>query len=264
MNQFSNLVITILIFCMHAVNGMKEIEFHCKNGSVATNYAFCVNQDYLKEEPSFINNKILKVSVIVQFGDIVEVNDVFGTVRFDAFLTVSWCDERLIIMNNGSIWNNQGMGSTWTSLNIKTLDYIWNPDLYIDNIETYKVKKISAPVGDLALSSNKRFRYNFPVKISLNCPHFEYDTYPFDVQFCDFSIGSYLWTQELVKFSGNMTYNGTMQRPLQYKVRSIEPLSFEEGLLNYPWLTYKDSGELESSNLIYSHFSIRIKLSRIL
>ena len=77
-------------------------------------------------------------------------------------------------------------------------------------------------------------------------------------------IGSYYWTKDRIKFTGHMTYNHSLQRPLQYKVTSIKPLSFEDAYQPFTFFDNIGSGELRPSVFTFSNFAIRIELSRIM
>ena len=112
------------------------------------------------------------------------------------------------------------------------------------------------------LFKDKRIWYEFPLQITLNCPVLDYETYPLDEQVCLFFIGSYQYDEEQSIYRGNMFYNKYHQRPLQYGVKEIVALPFEEGLVNYSQYYSTSNGKLYYENDTYSHFGIKMVFTR--
>ena len=102
------------------------------------------------------------------------------------------------------------------------------------------------------------------VDIVLNCPLFDFETYPFDEQVCDLRIGSYDVDVTEIIYGGLFSYNNTNQRPLQYNIKEFSKLSFEEGLADYRLYYHTKNGSLDTTMLTFSYFAVRMRFARVL
>ena len=100
------------------------------------------------------------------------------------------------------------------------------------------------------------------VEIILNCPSFDFEAYPFDVQVCEFYVGSYLYEAEYCLYRGHLFYNHSNQRPLPYDVKEIVALPFENGLLKYREQYFSMEGQLHHEVITYSYFGVRAVFTR--
>ena len=265
--MFRQLELNVIVFFISHqgfVKGLKDSELQCQDETTSIKLPFCLIPGYLKEVPPLINDKPLNVSVFVKFDDIIEVNDNDCTVTFNAELDISWLEPRLKIIRNVSTWNDEDTDFMWTNLDSELSKNVWKPDLDVANVKKFEIKKVLKRQNGLGLYGDKRIWYAFSVQVALYCPRFEYSNYPFDIQICDFHIGSYQWNKESILFNGTMLYNTSLQRSLQYKINNIRPLSFKEGLIDYTGHVYKTNGEIEAYKEVYSTFAIRMEFSRIL
>ena len=119
-------------------------------------------------------------------------------------------------------------------------------------------------LGALTLFDDKRLLYEFDVEVTLRCPQFDFATYPFDEQVCKLLVGSYQYNKKQNIYTGYVDYHKEDQRPLQYDVKEIKALTFEEGLTNSESYYYKDDGKMEFQNESYSHFGVKMTFNRLI
>ena len=202
--------ILLLSMCEGAIPNLK-----CNNGINSTNETtppFCVMEDYDKRSLGPMENKPFNISVVVKIDDIQEINDHKNTVELGMVLSLSWIDSRLHLVENSSSWVIED-DYLWTTLDLELLDWIWTPDLDILHINDFRIKQIFETQEWAVLYGSKRIWYEVPVEITLNCPLFDFDYYPFDTQICDLKIGSY--SQCDCECRGAVFYNKTNERKLK-------------------------------------------------
>ena len=171
-------------------------------------------------------------------------------------------EPRFNILLNASTWNYRDSPEMQTFLPIKYMDNIWKPDIDINNLKKFQIRKVLGRQGEFGLYYNKRIWYACPAQITLNCPHFEFGHFPFDQQYCDFVIGSYQWNSDRLLYKGLMKYDESKQRPLQYEINYIKALSAEKGLQEFSNFDYLPNGTIDYYKEIYSHFSIKMGFTR--
>ena len=255
----------IVVFSIHfcyVTSGNVDAELQCQEISNAIKPAFCLPEDYDKYTPPFINDIPVHVELVITFDDIIDVNDDDCTITFNIKFDMSWIEPRLNVLLNGSTWKYRDTPETQTFLPVKYLDSIWKPDIDINNLEKFEIRGVLGKQGEFGLYENKRVWYGFPVQITLNCPYFGFDLFPFDSQYCDFFIGSYQWNSDVLLYKGLMTNNESQQRPLQYEIDYIKALSAEQGLEEFTNFDYLPNGTIKYYKESYSHFSIKMGFTR--
>ena len=255
-------LILVIYYTKSVESGKLFTEFQCRNNMSSPLNSFCVMDNYDTNMPPLVNDTAVEVSLSVTFDDIVSISDNDCTVTFHARLDLSWVDHRLIVVPQSSRWIHPGTDQMYTFLESESLNVLWKPDLDIINLERFDVRELLDRQGEIGLLGNKRIWYVFPVQITLNCPKFEFSSYPFDTQSCEFLLGSYQWVLDKLRFKGNMIYDKKLQRPLQYEVDHVNALSFEEGLVESLDFEYTKDGEIEYYDEKYSHFAIEMQFSR--
>ena len=223
---------------------------------------FCISANYRKDTLPVTNNP-MNISVLVRIFDIVEVNDVDSTVTFSMLLGITWTEPRLQMIFNSSSWIDTG-GKKWAVLNRKILDYLWTPDFHILNTKQFKFESSLQELGYLELYDAKRFWYELPVEVTLGCPQFDFKKYPLDEQICEFRIGSFIYNANQSLYTGQLVYNKNSQRALQYDVRDIRTLTFEEGLVYYRAYYYTDDGKMDYKRNTFSYFVIKVTFNRMI
>lgn len=255
---FSGLSVCFLI----SVQGTKEVpKLQCENQTRPPEHAFCLSEGYDKHSPPHIHKSTVNVTVVVSFDDIVEVNDDDCTVTFDIDLAISWIEPRLKIIPDFSTWHQNG-NKMRTFVPSDNLELLWVPDLDIPNIKKFEIRNVLKEQSEVEIMGNKRIWYSFRVQITLNCPNFDFGEYPFDTQFCKFLIGSYQWDSDHLLFQGNITYDSSDQRPLQYNINYIKALTFQEGLEEFENFDSLPDGQIEYYIDKYSHFAIKMEFTR--
>ena len=100
-----------------------------------------------------------------------------------------------------------------------------------------------------------------PVEVTLNCPLFSFEYYPFDTQLCELYIGNYWHATDEMLYKGTLNYNSSHQRPLQYDVKEVRAMPFEYGFHN--WTNYMSSnGEAIPNSIEYSYFVVKMEFKR--
>jgi len=221
----------------------------------------CLPKDYQNDVSPF-KNDTLNVTIVTIFENIIEVDDADATITFSMEFCISWADPRVKLNLNSSTWNQDDI--KWLGLNTKWLDYVWKPDIDVVNIVRFKVKKIFDNQASLDFYEDGTFWYRVSVDVTLNCPLFDYQAYPLDEQVCKLFIGSYGYDQTKAMYKGHFSYHKGKQRPLQYKVKELQLLSFNDGLLNYDEYSHMQNGSFDFEVVTYSHFAVRLVLARLL
>ena len=234
-------------------------ETNCNNEVHSTKHPLCLLQDYDKDEAPLAGTP-LNISVLVEIKDIEEVNDFHNTVKFSMVFAIDWIDYRLQLRLNSTSWIHEDV--KWTYLPSKWLDVLWIPRFDIRNSRKVEIKSILENQSFLILYGEKRLWYQFPVMVTLKCPMFDFISYPFDEQTCNIYIGSYLYDTSEMLYNGVMFYNRSNQRPLQYSVKEVAPLSFNHGLLAESGYYYTNDGQFQVEDEQYSYFAIKMVLSR--
>ena len=254
-----NLTLPLLIV---AVNGKEFKNLKCTGHKVTDDLPFYVLQNYSKDVLPVLNTP-MNISVLVNIKDIVEVNDVHATVTFSMILGITWIEPRLQLVLNSSTWIDY-YGEKWAQLKPRILDNLWTPDIDIINIKSFKIGNIFQEQSALDLNDEKRFWYEFQVDITLGCPLFHFNKYPLDELVCIYTIGSFMYDVNLNRYTGNVIYNKSNQRALQYDVQQVEALTFEDSLLEYKQYYYGYGGRMDYEVDIYSNFGIKITFGRML
>ena len=247
---------TLFTTCKASLSKLK-----CENDTNSANESilpFCVMDEY---DDKSMGSKV-EVNIVAKIDDVLYVNDHEQTVKLAMLLSLSWIDYRLQLMENSSQWEKDDDDYLWTLLDLKYLDLLWTPDLDILNIKDFKIKEMFHTQGYLVLYGDKRLWYEFPVEIVLDCPLFDFDSFPFDVQICELWIGSYSCVSDDCTHIGNVLYNKTNQRTLKYNVDQIKALSFEEGIKKWKGSYFSKDAELTEYWYQYSYFPIRMMFTR--
>ena len=259
--QFSFII--FLGYLSHSyVLGKVPEELRCNNRKGPMTSPFCLAEGYDKNVPPPHKEIPVDVAINVGFDDIVEINDAECTITFNILLNMGWLEPRLEILHNASTWNYGGTNEMLTSLGNNVLNHIWKPDLDIGDVKKFEIRHILEKQGFVGLTKTKRLWVSMPVQITLNCRNFEFSLFPFDTQFCEFWIGTFQWSSDHLLYKGNMVYNRQLQRPLQYTVNYIVPLSFEEGIVEIQDSYFKDGGETGYFTQNYSNYVMRMEFTR--
>lgn len=169
----------------------------CSNGTLLSK-SVCVPFGYLKGE---VPDTPTKVKTTIEINNIREIDDRRMRLTLDFYEEFKWIDNR--------IKTNLPKGKP-AVLNNNLMDYIWKPDLWIQNIFDFKLHSVLEPTAgfiimrkDACDSKSKNctdrdtkeidtlITYNLEAQATIYC-NFHFLSYPMDTQYCDFVMdGSY-------------------------------------------------------------------------
>ena len=255
--------ISILIF-LQTTNCWEINDFKCSKTKVNNTTPFCLMPDYKKDVLPTTNSP-MNVTIITQINDIVKVNDNDHKLTLAMTLSTTWIEPRLHISSQSTAWV-EDQPVRWTTLPINVLDLIWKPGLDIVNVKEFKINKILQTTGFLDVYEDKRLWYEIPVEVTLGCPLFDFHMYPFDTQKCLIYIGSFVNDIESIVYDGKLFFNWVNENEvaptIQYTVKQIQALPFEEGLVNHTDY-YNALGGGEANEISqYSYFGIKMVFKR--
>ena len=256
------LKIIILSLLLLYTRAEVSVNLKCQNDSMTTDLPFCIPNDYKKDVLPFTNTPT-NVTVLFKLKDIIKVDDEQATVRFIAYLMITWIEPRIKLVRSSSAWM-LGRDFKWAYLNPASFDYLWLPDIDIINLKSFRIRTVGKEHGDLSLSDGKRIWYYIPAEITLECPLFEFTKYPFDKQVCKFLIGSFGYNAKENLYRGNLVDKRKPQEALQYEVDEVAALTFEEGMIDYNLYYYTVDGKMKTYNDTYSYFGIKMTFTRLL
>ena len=241
--------------------GINRESIQCSDAKIAKDLPFCLPMDYKNDIPPFGINP-LNVTIVALFKDIIAVNDDDNNIKFSMEVDMKWVDYRIKSNLNSSSWIEDDI--KWVHLNLKWLEYLWKPLIAIQNIVEFKVKKILDNQAFLELFEDNTIWLRAGIDVVLNCPLFDFETYPFDEQVCDLRIGGYDADVTQIIYNGHFSYNKPNQRALQYDVKEVSALPFEDTLFYYQLYYHTKNGGLDFKTLTYSTFAVRITFARLL
>ena len=158
----------------------------------------CLLDDYLRaDSPLSIktsrgweNVDDITVNCESEIISIREVDDKKQTITFEIFVHLQWRDDRIMVKKDSS-----PIGA-WHTLDSYHVNKIWNPDLTIYNMSSFKRLSIMNPTNGFlkiyvgnAVSSEVIVDYIFNADVTIACA-FEFTKYPMDRQRCELRMGS--------------------------------------------------------------------------
>ena len=264
--MFSNMLLKQIILVLvltHNIPNIACLEYvRCATNS-SNIHPFCLPDSYDKDiDPDPKPNAPLDIYVHLVIEDIIKINDYDTTVSIRSTIFIGWTDNRIKILSNSSKWVKEDEEENWTKLNPNWISYLWLPDVEILNMKQLKIPAFVTEPKGLELYENKRIWYDFPAELTITCPLFDYEKYPFDRQVCKIMMGSYQYYASEMKFKGSVIYKAQNQRPLQYKIMNVKKIDENDSIAseNEYWLT-KD-GTIESDDYNYSRFVVVIEIER--
>ena len=196
----------------------KPSESGCEGGTLLSAYV-CIPQGYLVGEvpelPTIVNTRI-------EINNILEVNDKKMRITLDFYQELLWVDDRIKTLfplehpNKMSVLNNN------------LIDYIWKPDLWIQNLFEYKLHGILVPTGGLVIKAQEPssscestlectnhttqepstlVTYNMEAQTTIHC-NFYFVNYPMDTQICEFIMDVSYPYPDIVKLSFELGFFG--------------------------------------------------------
>ena len=256
------LSITILLVT-HYIRLITCLENIQCSSNFSSIYPVCLPDFYDKDiSPKTETDDPLDVYIHLVLHDIIQINDFDTTISIKLTIFIGWIDNRLQILSNSSDWVDDGDDENWAKLNPKWINHLWLPDIEILNMKELKIPKFFNKPEGLELYENKRLWYDFPAELTITCPQFNFEKYPFDHQECKIIMGSYQYYASEMRFKGSISYKDENQRPLQYNIKDIKQVGLNHSIVceNEYWLTR--DGTIDSDDYHYSRFVVVIELER--
>jgi len=191
----------------------------CKPNS---SYVWCLPKDYNQEKHPFsyykLENRSLPWDYDFKFviDEISNINDKAQSMMISMYFAVSWTEPRLIINQSATEWTEERTGpKDQVNESPETLKYIWYPELEIYGLETFDRQRVLKEMSGVRIRKNKTINYELNVRITISC-QMNFDDYPLDAHTCQFQVGSYYDTQEIVTCKAHFIYDQDRQRSLQH------------------------------------------------
>ena len=183
----------------------------CENGTLLSSLV-CIPKEYLKGE---VPDKPTVVRTRIEINNILEVNDKKMRITLDFYQELLWVDDRIKTFFPSEHPNKMSV------LNNNLIDYIWKPDLWIQNLFEYKLHGILVPTGGLVIkaqepsslcestlectnNTNKEsttlVTYNMEAQTTIHC-NFYFVNYPMDTQICELVMDVSYPYPDIVKLS---------------------------------------------------------------
>ena len=95
---------------------------------------------------------------------------------------------------------NQSFEAELVPVNLVSLKDIWVPNIFIYNLETFKVINVLSPLQGLWIDTDKNVLYSQFAQITFTCP-MRFERFPLDTHICKFSVGSYSYDTSRLDFA---------------------------------------------------------------
>ena len=164
-----------------------QTDMDCPGGTLLSS-KICIPHDYRKGE---LPKMPVKINTAISINNIREIDDKKMTVSLEIHPQLIWADHR-ILTNFTDEERKKGI-----VLNIIYSHYIWKPDLFIENLSSFKRHSILEEISGFAIGNGLTLGmknetivwYEFSAKASIYC-NFVFFRYPMDEQQCNFTVGS--------------------------------------------------------------------------
>ena len=192
----------------------------------SANIPWYIPEDYDSSKDPFDYQNLSEIALPWTFTydnwvmEITEVDDKRQRISFIMYFSVEWYDPRIVIKLNSTIWKDS-IGNMKYRLELPLGTDVWIPDLDIDGLRSFNVKRIHTKMAVLTLTSRKNLKYAVYADVSVTC-NMNFTHFPFDEQFCEFLVTSYSRSNDAVKCESITTtgdeFKDYPQRNLQYEI----------------------------------------------
>jgi len=228
-------------------NTFFRLNFDTNKCKANSSFVWCLPNDYNLEKHPFsyyyLENKSLPWDYQFKFviDEISNVNDKTQSMMISMYFAVSWLEPRLKINSSAVEWGEDRTGPmNQVNESPETLKYLWYPELEIYGLETFTRQKVLKEMSGVRIMKNKTINYELNVHITISC-QMNFDDYPLDAHACQFQVGSYYDTQEVVKCNAHFIYDENRQRSLQHLIQ-IEQLPSHFKTVHLPSGVYSAAG----------------------
>jgi gamma-aminobutyric acid receptor subunit alpha len=160
---------------------------NCKDGMLLSS-SICLPSGYRKGELPTVP---VEINTAIEVNNIREIDDKKMTISLEFHPQLVWADNRIVTnfteqeKKSGKVLNNVN------------LEYIWKPDLLIENLCEFKLHSVLEDLSGLAIGNGLALGlknetviwYEFSAKAVIYC-NFDFLRYPMDNQQCNFTIGT--------------------------------------------------------------------------
>ena len=160
---------------------------NCTDGILLSS-SICLPSGYRKGELPAVP---VEINTAIEVNNIREIDDKKMTISLEFHPQLVWADNRLVTnfteqeKKSGKVLNNVN------------LEYIWKPDLLIENLCEFKLHSVLEDLSGLAIGNGLALGlknetviwYEFSAKAVIYC-NFDFLRYPMDNQQCNFTIGT--------------------------------------------------------------------------
>jgi len=185
-------------------------------------FTWCLPPDYNQEKHPFtffhLSNKSLPWDYNFRFviEEISNINDKAQSMVISMYFAVAWEEPRMVINESAVEWRDARTGPTdEVNESPETLRYIWYPELEIYGLETFGRQSVLKEMSGVRIMKNKTINYELGVRITISC-RMNFDDYPLDAHTCQFQVGSYYDTKDMVTCTAAFIYDLKRQRSLQH------------------------------------------------
>ena len=176
----------------------KNYEIDCPGGFLLS-AAICLPFGYRKGEPPRTPTEI---NTAMAINNIREIDDTKMTVSLEFQSQLVWTDKRIVT----NLSDEEKM--TGKVLNSAYLQKVWKPDLFIENLSSFKLHSILDDISGFSIGNGLRLGwknetiifYEFSAKATVYC-NFEFFRYPMDEQNCNFTVGTTYPSRQAVVFT---------------------------------------------------------------
>jgi len=228
-------------------NTFFRVNFDTNKCKPNASFVWCLPKDYNLEKHPFsyyyLENKSLPWDYQFKFviDEISNVNDKTQSMMISMYFAVSWLEPRLMINSSAVEWVEDRTGpKNQVNESPETLKYLWYPELEIYGLETFTRQKVLKEMSGVRIMKNKTINYELNVHITISC-QMNFDDYPLDAHACQFQVGSYYDTEEVVKCNAHFIYDENRQRSLQHLIQ-IEELPSRFKTVRLPSGVYSAAG----------------------
>ena len=201
-----------------------NIVYYCAKTNMSQQ-PWCIPKDYNKHVDPFSYSHLTAEPLPWDYNfsffplEVTDVNDLSQTITIMMYLWVEWMEPRLNINVNSTEWAKVGQKGT---LRLPSNGMLWYPDLEIYGLKTFGRMKIIKDVSYTKITLNNKIQFSTYSDITITC-EMDFDNFPLDSQVCNFWIGSYSLTNDIVSCTSQLVSYQTgplhhQQRTLQYDV----------------------------------------------
>ena len=146
------------------------------------------------EKLSTIKRKLLsteqtnRIFIGMDINEVMEINDKDYSITIAMYFNVEWQEPRLELAPHE---NSNKEEEVFISTSVDLIKDLWLPNPFIHNLKTFKlIDGVMSKLSGLWVTTDKDLMYSQSTLITFICP-MRFDKFPFDIQICQFRVGSY-------------------------------------------------------------------------